>query len=44
VAKLSKQQIASLEKLNDQLLIAKSNGDTKTAVLIQKVIDRVKAS
>lgn len=39
--KLSKEVISSLEKLNDQLILAKSNGDTKKAKLIQKIIDRI---
>lgn len=43
MTKLTKKQLTSLEKLNDQLLLAKQAGDTKTMNLIKKVITRIKA-
>ena len=32
----------SLSRLNDQLILAKEKGDTKTMKMIQKVIDAIK--
>ena len=42
VSKLSKEQEQSLQRLNDQYLLAKEKGDTLTMKNIKKVIDRIK--
>ena len=42
--KTSTEKDKSLQRLNDQVLLAKEKGDTKTMKLIQKVIDRIKSS
>ena len=43
VAKAKTQKDESLSRLNDQLIVAKEKGDTKTMNQIQKVIDAIKA-
>jgi hypothetical protein len=42
MGKLSKDKKESLDRLNDQLILAKSTGNTKLFKIIQKVIQRIK--
>lgn len=41
MGKLSKDKKESLDRLNDQLILAKSKGNTKLVRIIQKVIQRI---